>query len=210
MTTPDHEPGIPSVREPDNKKIDRIAAYVDEQRKSANNWTHYWGTFTVYTAVAAFFFGIGTWSDLRSRISHPVDEAQKLKDTSVSRLDDSCKDDIGDLHKKKGTGWTLVVADDLEILNARQGMGAVWLYANPAGMRSQDIAAIGSIKSYYFAANSFLESAIDRAKAADRDGYTLRVGLYRQANAAYLKATGDFGFTVCDHYWGLDDAPRDS
>lgn len=33
-------------------------------------------------------------------------------------------------------------------------------------------------------------------------------GLYRQTNAAFLKAASDFGFTVCNHYWTVDDVPQ--
>ncbi|MFF1746196.1 hypothetical protein [Streptomyces mirabilis] len=88
-------------------------------------------------------------------------------------------------------------------------MGLVWTtYSAPSGMAPKDIASLASIKSNYFAANSFLQGAIGRAKAGDRDGYTLDVGLYRQANAAYLKAAGDLGFTTCARYWGVNDVPQ--
>ncbi|TKA00997.1 hypothetical protein [Actinacidiphila oryziradicis] len=211
MTSADHGSGATSAREPDREKIDRIAAYVDDQRKAEKSWFQQWSTFTVYLTLAAFFFGIGTWSDLRNRIAGPPpDPAQLTKDSFVKSLETSCKRYVGQVPKKnKGTGFARVAADDLDVLNARQQMGLVWLtYSAPTSMAPEDIGASASIKSYYFAANSFLQGAIGRAKAGDRDGYALDVGLYRQANAAYLKAAGDFGFTVCAHYWGVDDVPQ--
>jgi hypothetical protein len=39
-------------------------------------------------------------------------------------------------------------------------------------------------------------------------GTRVTSGLYRQTNAAFLKAASDFGFTVCNHYWAVDDVPQ--
>ncbi|MFF2936801.1 hypothetical protein [Streptomyces mirabilis] len=211
MTTADQGSGATSARETDREKIDRIAAYVDDQRKAEKSWFQQWSTFTVYLALAAFFFGIGTWSDLRNRIAGPPpDPAQLTNDSFVKTLEAFCKPYVGQVpNKNKGTGFARIAADDLDVLKVRQQMGLVWTtYSAPTGMDPRDIGSLASIKSNYFAANAFLQGAIGRAKAADRDGYTLDVGLYRQANAAYLKAAGDLGFTTCAHYWGINDVPQ--
>jgi len=213
MTTGDDGSGAASAREPDNEKIERIAAYVDDQRKAEKGWTQQWSTVTVYLALAAFFFGIGTWSDLRNRIGgSPPAPSQVVKDNFVKVLESFCDVVVEQVPKEnKGAGFARVAADDLDVLNARQHMGAIWItYSAPAGMARGDIGTLASTKSYYFAADSFLQAAVGRAKAGDRDGYALDIGLYRQANAAYLKEAGDFGFTVCAHYWGVDDVPQTS
>ncbi|MFF1746195.1 hypothetical protein [Streptomyces mirabilis] len=85
MTTADHGSGATNAREPDREKIDRIAAYVDDQRKAEKSWFQQWSTFTVYLALAAFFFGIGTWSDLRNRIAGPPPDPAQLTRSASSR-----------------------------------------------------------------------------------------------------------------------------
>jgi hypothetical protein len=210
MTTGDQESGAASAREPYDEKIERIAAYVDDQRKAEKSWIQQWSTFTVYLGLAAFFFGIGTWSDLRNRIAAPPpSRSQAAKDGFVQTLDGYCRGFVGEIpNENKGTGFAQVAAHDVDVLNARQRMSIVWsTYSAPADMDPRDTGALASIMSYYFSADSFLQAAVGRAKAADFDGYTLDVGLYRQANAAYLKAASDFGLTVCAHYWGVLDAP---
>ncbi|MCX4617528.1 hypothetical protein [Streptomyces mirabilis] len=140
MTTADHGSGATSAREPDREKIDRIAAYVDDQRKAEKSWFQQWSTFTVYLALAAFFFGIGTWSDLRNRIAGPPpDPAQLTKDSFVKMLETFCKPYVGQApNKNKGTGFARVAADDLHVLNVRQQMGLVWTtYSAPTGMDSK-------------------------------------------------------------------------
>ena len=37
-----------------------------------------------------------------------------------------------------------------------------------------------------------------------------RDSLYRQTNAAFLKAASDFRFTFCNYYWTVDDVPERS
>jgi hypothetical protein len=111
--------------------------------------------------------------------------------------------------EKKGTGYARIAADDLEVLTARNKMNLAWnTYPVPEDMAPKDVGAFESVKSYYFAASDLLQAAVARATAGDRDGYALDVGLYRQANAAFLKAASDFGFTVCNHYWAVDDVPQ--
>jgi hypothetical protein len=48
--------------------------------------------FTTYLALAAFFFGIGTFTDLRNRIvAPPPAPGQAAKDSFVKTLDQYCK-----------------------------------------------------------------------------------------------------------------------
>jgi hypothetical protein len=197
-------------RESDSQKIDRIAAFVQEQRKEGQSWTASLDKFTIYLAVAAFFFGVGTFADLRRRFDPPPpNSAQLAKDGYVKTLDDYCKSFIGTPPGGgTGTGYAKIAADDLAVLNARHRMNGVWnYYGFPANMAARDRSGYLSIKSYYFAANDLLQAAVGRARAGDGEGYARDVGLYRAANGAFLKAAVDFGFTVCDHYWPVDDAP---
>jgi len=197
-----------SGRESDSQKIDRIAGYVHDQREAEQSWTASLGKFTVYLAVAAFFFGIGTFADLRNRlVAPPPTPAHAAKDSYVRTLDGYCRTFVGVRPSgNTGTGYARVAADDLAVLNARNQMNSAWnTFGIPQQMAPGDAGAYESIKSYYFAASDFLQAAISRAQAGDSEGYALDIGLYRQTNAAFLKAASDFGFTICNHYWTVDD-----
>jgi hypothetical protein len=211
MTATNNESGTTSGHESDSDKIDRIAAYVRDQRKAQKSWTERLGKLTVYLALAAFFFGIGTFTDLRNRLaaSGPT-PAQAAKDGYVNTLDEYCKSFVGVRPGgNKGTGYDRIAADDLDVLTARNRMNLAWnTFSIPQSMDPKDIGAFESVRSYYFAASDLLQAATNRAKAGDGDGYALDIGLYRQSNAAFLKAASDFGFTVCNHYWTVDDVPK--
>jgi hypothetical protein len=211
MTTADNESGSTGGRQSDSENLDLIAAYVRDQRKGEKSWTQQLGRFTVYLALAAFFFGIGTLSDLRNRIAPPpLSPAEMAKNSYVGTLDEYCKGFTGARpSEKKSTGWARIAADDLAVLTTRNKMNLAWTtYPVPGDMAPKDVGAFQSIRSYYVAASDLLQAAVARANAGDRDGYALDVGLYRQTNAAFLKAASDFGFTVCDHSWAVDDVPR--
>ena len=210
MTATSDESGASSGRESDIQKIDRIAAHVREQRKADKSWTASLGRFTTYLALGAFFFGVGTFTDLRNRLAAPQPTAaQAAKDGYVRSLDGYCGSLVGALPSgSTATGWARIAADDLNVLTARNRMNLGWnTFAIPRSMAAEDIGAFESIKSYYFAANDFLQAAIGRARVGDADGYSVNIGQYRQTNAAFLRAASDFGFTVCNHYWTVDDAP---
>ena len=62
-------------------------------------------------------------------------------------------------------GYTRIAADDMEILTARNRMNVSWnTYPIPVGMELRDIGEFESIRSYYFAANDFLQAAIGAAR----------------------------------------------
>jgi hypothetical protein len=211
MAATNNESGTTSRRESDSEKIDRIAAYVRDQRDAEKSWTASLGKFTVYLALAAFFFGIGTLSDLRNRlVAPPPTPAEAAKESYVKTLDEYCASFVGARPSgNAGTGWARIAADDLDVLTARNQMNLAWkTFSIPEHMAAKDIGAFESIRSYYFAASDLLQAAINRARAGDGDGYAVEIGLYRQTNAAFLKAASDFGFTVCNHYWTVDDVPK--
>jgi hypothetical protein len=202
------QPG--GTRESDSEKIDRIAAYVGEARKAEKSWTERFGKFTVYLALAAFFFGIGNVTDLRNRLAAPAPtRAQAAKDAYVSTLDTYCKGFVGVRPGvPKGGGYARIAADDLDVLTARNRMNLAWnTYPIPGDMAPSDAGTFESIRSSYFAANDLLQAAVEEARAQDSHGYAFDIGLYRQANAEFLRTASDYGFTVCDHYWPVDDAP---
>ncbi|WP_460337859.1 hypothetical protein [Actinoallomurus acanthiterrae] len=206
MTTPESKDT--SERESDSKKIDDIAAYVRDQRKADESaWKSLEG-LSVYLAIAAFFFGIGTFSDLRKHLVKDPDQLAKAN--YVKEMDHYCKEHIDTTSTtRKGTVYATIAADDLDVLSARDRMSLAWTAVwVPGDMTPKDIGAVSSIRSYYFAANNLLQAAIGRARARDGDGYALDIGLYRQTNAAFLKEASDFGFTVCNHLWGVDDVPK--
>jgi hypothetical protein len=210
MSAASNESGATSGRESDSERIERIAAYVREQRRADRSWTASLGRFTTYLALAAFFFGVGTLADLRNRVAAPPPAAaQAARDGYVRSLDGYCRSLVTPLPSgSTATGWARIAADDLEVLTGRNRMNLAWnTFAIPGSIAADDIGTLESIKSYHFAANDFLQAAIGRARAADADGYSASIGQYRQANAAFLKAASDFGFTVCNHYWTVDDAP---
>lgn len=194
----------------EREQLDLIAAYVRDQRKTEQSWSGQLGRFTVYLALAAFFFGIGTLSDLQNRIvSPPPPPSEVARKALVGSLDEGCEGKTTvRLSKKKSTGYERIAADDLEILEARVNLNHVW-FSQPASgaMTRKDRAAFTSITSNYFAANDFLQAAVDRAKAGDEDGYARDIGLYRRANASFVKEAADFGFETCDVSWGVDGAP---
>jgi hypothetical protein len=195
MAATNNESGTTSRRESDSEKIDRIAAYVRDQRDAEKSWTASLGKFTVYLALAAFFFGIGTLSDLRNRlVAPPPTPAEAAKESYVKTLDEYCASFVGARPSgNAGTGWARIAADDLDVLTARNQMNLAWkTFSIPE----------------HIAASDLLQAAINRARAGDGDGYAVEIGLYRQTNAAFLKAASDFGFTVCNHYWTVDDVPK--
>jgi hypothetical protein len=210
MAATDNESGTTSGRESDSEKIDRIAAYVRDQRRTEKSWTASLGRFTTYLALAAFFFGVGTFADLRNRVvAPPPAAADAAKDGYVKALDQYCTGFVGARPSgNAAAGWAKITADDLDVLAARNRMNLAWnAFPVPRTMAPEAIGAFESIKSYYFAASDLLQAAVDRAKAGDAAGYALAIGLYRQTNAAFLKGASDFGFTVCNHYWTVDDVP---
>lgn len=78
-------------------------------------------------------------------------------------------------------------------------MRSLWFSQPVSGaMARKDRAALSSITSNYFAANDFLQAAADRAKAGEEDGYARDIGLYRRADASFVKEAADFGFGTCD------------
>jgi hypothetical protein len=198
------------VDESDSQKIDRIAAFADEQRRESRSWTARIDRFTIYVAAATFFFGVGTFTDLRKRLDPPASSpAQVAKDGYVRTLDTDCRTFVTPPPAPgTGSGYAKIAADDLAVLQARHRMNHVWnLYPPPAAMTRRDVGTYLSVKSYFFAASDLLQAAVGRARTGDGVGYAQAVGQYREANAAFLAAATDFGFTVCNHYWTVDDAP---
>jgi hypothetical protein len=211
MTTAEDEFEGAGGRGSDSEKIERIAAYVRDQRKAERSWTELLGRFTVYLALAAFFFGIGTVSDLSHRFAaSPPSAATASRAGYVESLDTYCKGFVGaPAGGNKGTGYARIAADDLAVLTARNRMNLAWnSFPVPKAMAPKDVAAFESIRSDYFAANDFLQAAVARARAHDTAGYALDIGLYRQTNATFLTAAATFGFTTCAHYWPVADAPK--
>jgi hypothetical protein len=210
MTTPDN-PSTPADGHPTGaENLELIAEYVRDQRNAQKSWTQQLGSLTVYLGLAAFFFGIGTFSDLRNRFAPPPpSSAQAAKHAYVSTLDTYCQGFIKlPARTTKDTGYAGIAGDDLAVLTARNRMDEAWtLYPAPRDLAPEDLGAFESIKSYFFAANDLLQAAVARARAGDGGGYALDIGLYRQTNAAFLKSASDYGFTVCDHYWAVDDLP---
>jgi hypothetical protein len=208
MATTSNETGTTREPESDSEKIDRIEAFLRDQRKAEKSWTASLSKFTVYLALAAFFFGIGNLTDLEHRfVAPPPTPATAAKESFVRTLDEYCKDFVGVRLRTTGTEWGSIAAYDLQVLNARNEMNLAWNTNNPQNLAPKDIGAFESIRSYFFAASDLLQAAIGRARAGDVEGYALDIGLYRQTNAAFLKAASDFGFTVCNHYWGVRDVP---
>ncbi|WP_329151662.1 hypothetical protein OHA63_00175 [Streptomyces anulatus] len=69
MTPPDSDPQ--PARGPDSDKIDRIAAYVNDQNRGADGFLAQWGKFSALLALLAFAFGVSTFSAIRDRSFSP-------------------------------------------------------------------------------------------------------------------------------------------
>ncbi|MDN3352939.1 hypothetical protein [Actinomadura sp. DC4] len=206
MTAPESKDT--SKRESDSQKIDAIAEYVRDQRKADKSpWKSLEG-LSVYLAIAAFFFGIGTFTDLRKHFLKDPDNLAKVN--YVKRMDGYCTGYIATTFPRHvGAVFAAIAADDLDVLSARERMGLAWTTVPiPANMSPKDIGVANSVRSYYVASDNFLQAAIGRARVGDGEGYALDIGLYRQTNAAFIKEASDFGFTACNHLWGVDNVPK--
>jgi hypothetical protein len=192
------------MSESDREKIDRIAAYVDDQRRGEKSWIATWSKFTAYLALATFFFGIGTFSDIRDHLgASPVDYDKLARDNYTKLVDSHCSKVIQEEKEILPGLLDDAVTADLHVLESRQEMADAWLTSVPDTMTDKDRAALRSMLVYYGSATEFLRAAIDRAREDDYHGYTVDVGQYMQASAAFVKLAGDFGFTRCDHPWGV-------
>ncbi|WP_143657696.1 hypothetical protein [Streptomyces sp. MNU77] len=202
MTTPDSDPQ--PVRGPDSDKIDRIAAYVDDQNRGADGFFAQWGKFSALLAVLAFLFGVTTYSEIRERFfsPDPIPTSQERYErlvgaTCTSRI----RADMG--RDKLFFELFEAAAHDQKIMELRQGMSLAFNTSFPDDLPEGDRASLNSAFLYYESSNAFLRAAIGSAKADDENSYAVNIGLYKQSSAAFSQATREAGIPACGFYWGV-------
>ncbi|MCX4774831.1 hypothetical protein [Streptomyces sp. NBC_01285] len=201
MTAADSNPQPDVAHSPDSEKIDRIAAYVDDQRRGADSWIAHWGKFSAYLAVAAFFFGVGTFSEIREFLSPPEPTSeekytQQVNKSCYGRIRPNLSDDtfVPELSN--------AAPHNQQVLKYRLEMFVAFNTPVPGDLPQKSRASLESALVYYGSANSFLRAAIESAKAGDNHAYMVDIGLYRQSSAAFSQAAGEAGIPLCRFYWG--------
>ncbi|WP_404950870.1 hypothetical protein HFP69_35650 [Streptomyces sp. ARC12] len=202
MTTPDSDPQ--PARGPDSDKIDRIAAYVDDQNRGADGFLAQWGKFSVFLAVLAFLFGVTTFSEIRDRFfsPEPVPTSQERYERLVGA---SCTNRIrADMGRDKlFFELPKAAAYDQQIMERREEMSLAFNTAAPDELPEESQASLSSAFLYYESANTFLRAAINNAKAGDGNSYATNIGLYKQSSAAFSQASREAGIPACRFYWGV-------
>ncbi|MFE3384826.1 hypothetical protein [Streptomyces anulatus] len=202
MTTPDSDPQ--PARGPDSDKIDRIAAYVDDQNRDADGFFAQWGKFSVFLAVLAFLFGVTTFSEIRERFfsPDPIPTSQERYERLVGA---SCASRIrADMGRDKlFFELSKAATYDQKIMERRQEMSLAFNTAFPDDLPEDNRASLDSAFLYYESANIYLHAAIDNAKADDKNSYAVNIGLYKQSSAAFSQASREAGIPACRFYWGV-------
>ncbi|MFJ8770357.1 hypothetical protein [Streptomyces clavifer] len=202
MTAADRNPQ-PEVASSDSEKIDRIAAYVDDQRRSEDSWIAQWGKFSAYLAVAAFLFGVGTFSDIRNLLPS-ADPLPTSEERYAQQVSASCLSVINanPIREKVIIDLSKAAAYDQNVLKFREKMSRAFSISVPDDMSQKNRAALSSAFLFYRSADSFLRAAVESAKAGDAHAYTVEIAHYKQSSAAFAKAAADGNISSCRYYWG--------
>ncbi|MFH8692525.1 hypothetical protein ACH4EC_37395 [Streptomyces anulatus] len=202
MTTPDSDPQ--PARGPDSDKIDRIAAYVDDQNRGADGFFAQWGKFSAFLALLAFAFGVSTFSEIRERFFSP-DPIPTSRERYERLVDAKCAGRIrADMGRDKlFFELSKAATYDQNIMERREEMSLAFNTAAPDDLPENSRASLNSAFLYYESANTFLRAAIDNAKAGDENSYAVNIGLYKQSSAAFSQASREVGIPACRFYWGV-------
>jgi hypothetical protein len=188
----------------DSDRLARIDAYVREQQKEGSDWL---GKLATYLGLAAFFFGIGTFTDLKSHFFDSDKEATNARAAAVQYLDISCRAFLSHKLPPKNASYDALARYDQSVLFDRDAHNYVWGSLDTSDLSDADAEISLALKRSYFAASHFLAAAVSAAQAKNAQEYAVAIGQYNEADSQFLKESADFGLSPGACSWAAADAP---
>jgi hypothetical protein len=197
--------GTGTDTETDSARPARIDTYVRAQ-PSGLDLTDRVGRFTGYLALAAFFFGIGTFTDLQHHFSG--DPSASARTTVADTLSILCAGatDPGQFPPSTAS-YAQLAAYDRSVLFRRDTKNYAW-DLDTSSLSTGDTGTFLAMRSAYYAASDFLAAATAAARAQDARGYATATGQYREANGLFQSRSADFGLKPGSCTWPVLDAPN--